>query len=328
LRDKSPRVVITDAEYPSHEPELAVLSKLKVKLVKFNCKTEDDVIRNCMDADALLNQYAPITRRVIENLRNAKIIARYGVGVDNVDLEAATQKGIFVTNVIYDICDVADHTIALMLSLVRKIPSVLRNVKNYQWDWKVYEPISRIKDLKVGVVGFGRVGREVAKRITSFGATVVGYDPYVQPEIFKKMKVEKIDFHKLLKESDVVTLHTMLTEETHHLIGVSELREMKKKAVLINVSRGPVIDEEALCTALREKWIAGAALDVLEREPPEKNNPLLELDNVIVTPHMAWYSTGSLLEIQTKAAEEVARVLCQETPVNLVNKGVLKQINE
>lgn len=320
-------VAITDAEYPSHEPELEVLSKLNVELIKYDCKTEDDVIKNCKYADAILNQYAPITRRVIGNLVNAKVIVRYGIGVDNIDVDAATERGIFVANVVYDISDVADHTVALMLLLVRKILRAFEGVKSGVWDWKKLQPIPSFKNLTVGIIGFGRIGQEVAKRISSFGAKIIAYDPYLQHEIFQSFKVDKTDLDDLLQYSDIVTLHVALSKDTYHLIGVNELKKMKNTAILINVSRGAVVDEKALYMALKEKWIAGAAMDVLEKEPPQTDNPLIHLDNVIITPHMAWYSTSSLLEIQKKAAEEVLRVLSGQIPVNLVNKEVLKKIN-
>ncbi len=318
------KVAITDADYTSHEPEHEVLSKLNVDMVKFQCKTEDDIIKNCRDADALLNQYAPITRRVIENLKNVKVIARYGIGVDNIDLKAATEKGIYVTNVIYDICDVADHTVALMLSMIRKIPWANQNVKDGSWDWKMLQPVIRVKGRTVGIIGFGRVGREVAARLKGFGTNVIASDPYLPLEVFEKNRVRKVDLETIFKESDIITLHVALTDETRHMIGRDHLRQMKKTAILINASRGAVIDEEALYVALKKRWISGAALDVMKKEPPERDNPILSLGNVIVTPHMAWYSTESVREIQRKAAEEIARALSGRIPINLVNKEVLK----
>jgi len=318
------KVAITDAEYASHEPEREALSKLNVDLVKFQCKTEDDVIKNCGDADGLLNQYAPITRKVIENLKNVKVIARYGIGVDNVDLKAATERGVYVANVIYDIYDVADHAVTLMLSLTRKIPWANQNVKSGIWDWKPFQPINRIKGMTVGIIGFGRIGREVAMRVKGFGVNVVAYDPYLPLEVFEKEKVRKADLDTIFKESDIITLHVALSAETRHMIGKDQLRKMKKSTILVNASRGAVVDEKALYIALKEGWIAGAALDVMEKEPPEKDNPLLKLDNVIITPHMAWYSTASLTEIQRKAAEQVAMALNGRIPTNLVNKDVLK----
>jgi D-3-phosphoglycerate dehydrogenase len=321
------KVVITDSDYGSHEIEEEVLSSIGADLVKFQCKTEDDIIRCCSDADGLLNQYAPITRRVIENLQRARIIVRYGVGVDNIDIKAATERGIFVANVIYDITDVADHTLSLILSLSRKIIWADRNVKENRWDWKSVQPISRLKDKTVGIIGFGRIGRKVAQRLKGFEVKILSYDPYVPEEIFREYGVEKVDFETLIKESDIITVHTPLTDETRHMIGEKELRSMKREAILINVSRGGIIDEKALYKALKERWISGAGLDVLEVEPPSKDNPLLRLDNVIITPHMAWYSNKSLDEIRRKAAEEVARALSGQIPMNLVNRDMLKKLN-
>lgn len=324
LGERRYRVAITDSEYGSHEPEWAVLSKLDVELVKFQCRTEDDVIKNCRDADALLNQYAPITRKVIDHLERAKVIARYGIGVDNIDLKAATEKGIFVANVVYEIYDVADHTVGLILSLVRKIPWASQSTRLGEWDWKKFQPVMRLRGKTVGIVGFGRVGREVAERICGFGVEVIAYDPYLPLKVFQERHVEKVDMETLLKRSDIITVHVALTEKTRHMIGRDELRKMKKTAILVNASRGAVIDEAALYTALREKWVASAGLDVLEREPLTRDNPLLGLDNVVITPHMAWYSIDSLTEIQRRAAEEVARVLRGQPPKSLVNREVLK----
>jgi len=321
------KVVITDSDYGSHEIEEEILFSVGADLVKFQCKTEDDIIRCCSDADGLLNQYAPITRRVIENLQRVRIIVRYGVGVDNIDIKAATERGIFVANVIYDITDVADHTLSLILSLSRKIIWADRNVKENRWDWKSVQPISRLKDKTVGIIGFGRIGRKVAQRLKGFEVKILSYDPYVPEEIFREYGVEKVDFETLIKESDIITVHTPLTDETRRMIGEKELRSMKREAILINVSRGGIIDEKALYKALKERWISGAGLDVLEVEPPSKDNPLLRLDNVIITPHMAWYSNKSLDEIRRKAAEEVARALSGQIPMNLVNRDVLKKLN-
>jgi D-3-phosphoglycerate dehydrogenase len=321
------RVAITDADYESHEPERKVLSKLNVELVKFQCGTEGEVIKNCWDADALLNQYAPITRRVIERLKNARIVVRYGIGVDNIDLKAATERGIFVANVIYETCDVADHTVALILTLARKIPWVNQKVKEGRWDWREVQPVERIKGKTVGIIGFGRIGREVASRMKAFKTEIIAYDPYVPPETFEKKHVKKVDLETLLSISDIIVIHVPLSKETHHLINEKRLSLMKKTALLVNTSRGPVVEEAALYKALKEGWLTAAALDVLEKEPPEKDNPLLRLKNVLITPHMAWYSTSSLTEIQTKAAEEVARVLSGHSPRNLVNKDVLNRLN-
>lgn len=319
------KVAITDSRYESHEIEREILSKIGAELLEFQCKTEEEVIKYCSDADGLLNHYAPITKRVIENLKNVKIIVRYGIGIDNVDLKAATENGIMVANVIYDVTDVADHTLSLILSLIRKIPWVYESTKRGEWSWRKFQPILRLKGKTVGIIGFGRIGRKVAQRLRGFEVKLIAYDPYQPPQVFKENMVESVDLDTLLKESDLITIHVPLTKETYHLIGEDELRKMKSHVLLVNTSRGSVIDEKALYKALKNRWISGAGLDVLENEPLRKDNPLLELENVIITPHMAWYSTSSITEIQRKAAEQVAKALIGEIPENLVNREVLKR---
>ena len=318
------KVAITDSDYEDHDIEEKILSSIGADLIKFQCKTEDDVIKYCKDADGLLNQYAPITKRVIENLQKTKIIVRYGVGVDNIDVEAATKKGILVANVTYDITDVADHAVSLILSLIRKIPWADRKVKKNIWDWKNMRPISRLKGKTVGIIGLGRIGRKVAQRLKGFEVKIIAYDPYASMEVFNKYGVKRVDFENLISEADIITIHTPLTNETRHMIGEKEFKSMKRNAIIVNTSRGGVVDEKALYKALKEKWVAGAGLDVMEKEPPEKDNLILKLDNVIVTPHMAWYSENSFNEVRKIAAEEVARALTGRTPINLVNKNVFK----
>jgi len=320
------KVVITDAEYPSFAVEKKVLSPLNVDLVKCQCFTEEELIRTCRDADALLNQYAKITPRVIENLDHVKIIARYGIGVDNVDLDAATKKNILVTNVVYDICDVADHTIMLILALTRKIFRVEESIKRIEWDWKKFHPITRIKGKTIGIIGLGRVGRQVAKRIRGFDANLLVCDPYIPVDVFKTYNAKRVDHETLLKESDIVTVHVPLNDETRHMISTNQLKKMKKTAILINCARGGIVDEKALYKALLGKEIAGAGLDVLEQEPIRKDNPLLDLDNVIITPHMGWYSEDAVDEVQRIAAEQVLQCLQGKVPTNLVNKDVIKNL--
>jgi D-3-phosphoglycerate dehydrogenase len=324
MQSKKFKVVITDAEYPSFEAEKKVFSALNVDLVKCQSTTEEDLIRNCHDADALLNQYAKITPHVIENLDHVKIIARYGIGVDNVDLKAATKKNIFVTNVVYDICDVADHTIMLMLALTRKIFNVKESIQKGEWDWKRFHPISRIKSKTVGIIGLGRVGRQVARRLRGFDAYLVACDPYIPADVFTTYHAKQVNLKTLLKESDIVTLHVPLTAETRDIISAKELKLMKKTAILINAARGGIVNEKALCEALKDKAIAGTGLDVLEHEPISRDNPLLQYENVIITPHMGWYSEDTVNEVQRIAAEQVLQCLQGKIPTNLVNKDVIK----
>ena len=320
------KVIITDAEYPSFDTEKKVLSKLNVELTKFHCRTEEEIIRKCKDADALLNQYAKITANVIENLKHVKIIARYGIGVDNVNLDAATKKGVFVTNVVYDICDVADHTITLMLALTRKLFFVDKSIKNLEWDWKKFHPIPRIKGKTIGIIGLGRVGRQVTKRLQGFDVHILACDPYIPPDVFTTYHAKQVDLNTLLEHSDIVTVHVPLTDETRHVISSDQLKKMKKKAILINAARGGIVDEKALVNALEKKEIAGAGLDVLEQEPIQKDHPLLRFDNVIITPHMGWYSEDTVDEVQRIAAEQVLQCLQGKIPTNLVNKDVIKNL--
>jgi len=326
MLQKKFKVVITDAEYPSFEIEKKILSQCNVNLVKCQFTTEEELIRTCRDADALLNQYTKITSHVIENLDFVKIIARYGIGVDNVDLDAATKKNIFVTNVVYDICDVADHTIMLMLALNRKLFLVEKSVKKFEWDWKKFHPIPRIKGKTVGIIGLGRVGRQVARRLQGFDVNLLACDPYIPTDVFKTYNAKQVDHTTLLEQSDIVTIHVPLNKETRDMISTKQLKKMKKKAIIINAARGGIIDEKALWNALKKKEIAGVGLDVLEQEPIQKDNQFLHSDNVIITPHMGWYSEDTIDEVQRIAAEQVLQCLQGGVPSNLVNKEVMKHM--
>ena len=319
------RVVITDASFPTIEPERLVFSRIGANVTKYDCKSEDDVIEVGGNADALLVQYAPITERVIGGLEKVRVIARYGIGVDNIDLDAATRKGIQVVNVVYEIFDVADHTVAMLLAMGRRIRFMSEAIRAMRWDWKEFQPIMRLKGSKAGIIGFGRVGKEVARRLNAFGMVLLGYDPFVSGEVFGAMHVKKVELGELLRKSDYITVNAALTKENVHMIDETQLRTMKKGAFIINTARGPLINEPALVRALREGWIAGAALDVLEKEPPAPDNPLLRMDNVIISPHAAWYSQSSVLEIQTMCAEDVAKALVGREPINLVNREVLSK---
>ena len=272
-----------------------------------------------------MNQYAKITPNVIKNLDHVKIIARYGIGVDNIDLDAASKKNIFVTNVVYDICDVADHTIMLMLTLTRKLFFVDKSIKKFEWDWKKFHPITRIKGKTVGIIGLGRVGRQVAKRLIGFDVNLLAYDPYIPVDVFQTYNAKKVDYTTLLEQSDIITVHVPLNKETRNMISINQLKKMKKKAILINAARGGIVDEKALYKALMKKDITGVGLDVLEEEPIQKDNHLLYFDNVIITPHMGWYSEDTVDEVQRIAAEQVLQCLEGKIPANLVNKDVLKK---
>ena len=323
MSNKGPKIVITDCDHPSVEIERAILSEIDPELILANCNTEDEVIEVAKDADGIINQYAPITRRVIESLKRCKVIARYGVGVDNIDVEAATEHKIIVANVPdYCVDEVSTHTIALMLACARGITLLDRKIRDKKWDFTLAKPLFRTKGKTLGLFGLGRIARMVAQKASGFGFRIIAYDPYVS-KVDGGIKLVK--FSQLLSDSDFVSIHVPLTAETRHSFGKNELKVMKKTAYLINTSRGPVINEKDLYIGLKEKWIAGAALDVMEKEPPDWENLLLKLDNLIITPHISFYSEESYVELKTKTADAVHSVLKGELPRAMVNPQVIKR---
>jgi D-3-phosphoglycerate dehydrogenase len=296
-----------------------------VELRPQQCRSEDEIIALAQQADAVLNCYAKMTARVIEALKRCRIIARYGIGVDNVDLAAASKAGILVTNVPdYCIDEVSDHALALLLALARRIAAADGAVKAGAWDVVAHAGIRRLRGQTLGLLGFGKVGRALASKVQSLGMKVLAYDPYLQPELITRNGAEAISLDRLLAEADAISIHVPLSPETRKLIGQRELARMKPAAFLINTSRGGIVDEEALAVALKEGRLGGAALDVLSVEPPPPDHPLRQAPNIILTPHLAFYSRESVIELQTKAAEEVARALKGEHPRSPVNSEVLR----
>jgi D-3-phosphoglycerate dehydrogenase len=317
-------VAVTDYVFPSLEPEQRVLAPLGVDLRSAQCKSEEEIITLAKDADAILNCYAKMTTRVIENLSRCKIIARYGIGVDNVDLIAATRAGILVTNVPdYCIDEVSDHALALLLTLARHIVAADRAVKAGAWDVVAHAEIHRLRGQTLGLLGFGKIARALASKVKPLGMKVLAYDPYVEAKLIAREEAEAVSLDRLLVEADVISIHVPLSPETRNLIGESELARMKPTAFVINTSRGGIVDEQALAKALTAKRLGGAALDVLSVEPPPSDHPLRQAPNVILTPHLGFYSRESVVELQTKAAEEVARALKGELPRSPINREVL-----
>lgn len=322
------KVVVTDYEYATLKYEEEVLKNVGATLIPAQCKTEDELIAACKDAHGLLNQYAPLTRRVIENLEQCKVIGRYGVGVNTVDLEAATEKGICVVNVPdYCVDEVSDHAFALLLGCARKVVQLNNSIKAGTWDYKICKPINRLRGQKLGIVGFGRIPRALAEKAKPFGFELLVYDPFLTQSDVDSYGAVLVSLDELMANSDFVSVHAPLTPETHHLIGDHELRLMKPSAFILNTARGPVIDEKALIKVLQDGRIAGAGLDVLEEEPAHQDNPLLSMDNVILNPHVGWYSEQAEIELKTKAAQGVAEVLQGFLPKNLVNKQVKTKLN-
>jgi D-3-phosphoglycerate dehydrogenase len=317
-------VAVTDYVFSSFEPERAVLRPLRVELRPRQCRSEDEIIELARDADAVLNCYAKMPARVIQNLGRCRIIARYGIGVDNVDLAAATAAKILVTNVPdYCIDEVSDHALALLLALARRIAAADAAVKAGAWDVGAHAGIRRLRGRTLGLLGFGKIARALASKAQPLGMKVIVHDPYLAPEEIARHGAEAAGLETLLAQADAVSIHVPLSPETRNLIGERELKRMKPAAFLINTSRGGIVDEEALAAALNENRLGGAALDVLGIEPPPADHPLRRAPNIILTPHLAFYSRESVIELQTKAAEEVARALKGEPPRSPVNREVL-----
>jgi D-3-phosphoglycerate dehydrogenase len=317
-------VAITDYVFPSLEPERAVLEPLGVELRPRQCRSEEEIIALAQDAEAVLNCYAKMTARVIEHLNRCKIIARYGIGVDNVDLAAASKARILVTNVPdYCVDEVSDHALALLLALARRITAADGAVKAGTWEVVAHAGIRRLRGQTLGLLGFGKIAKAVASKVQPLGMKVLVYDPYLEAELISRYGAEAVSLDRLLAEADAISIHVPLSPETRNLIGERELALMKSAAFLINASRGGIVDEYALAAALKEGQLGGAALDVLSVEPPPADHPLRQAPNIILTPHLAFYSRESVIELQTKAAEEVARALKGEPPRSPVNPEVL-----
>jgi len=318
------KVLITDPYHKNFHIEKEILAEINAVVKVCHCKTEEDVIRLGSEMDGLLVSYVPIGKKVINNLHKCKVIVKYSVGLDNIDLEAATQKKIYVANVPrYCVEEVSTHTIALWLNLVRKISKYNQLVKKGFWDPLVGDPIFRIENKVFGIIGFGNIGKRVAEKIRPFGLTILVYDPLVNNVLISKYGGKKVGLKTLLHESDYISLHCPLNKYTKHLIDFKEIEIMKKGVFIINTSRGEIINQKALYKALKNGKISGAALDVLEKDPPSLND-IINIDNLIYTPHVAWNSIEAEAELRKSAAQEVKRVLKGEKPLSLVNKEVLK----
>ncbi len=317
-------VVITDCDHETVDPELRVLGEAGVSVRVAQCRTSGDVVAQARSAQVLINQYAPIDATVLAALEGCRAVVRYGVGVDNVDVQAATRAGVWVVNVPdYGVEEVADHTLALLLALLRQIPRLDRDVRAGGWHYQVARPLHRLSGLTVGVVGYGRIGSAFARRVAALGMAVVVCDLVdCTGRLGEGMRQAPLD--ELLAVSDAVSLHLPLNPSTHHLLGGAELARMKRGARLVNTARGGLVDADALLAALEDGALAGAALDVRETEPPPAADALVRADNVVTTPHAAWYSEESYLALKTEVAREAVRVVRGERPRSPVNTPVLE----
>ncbi|HEX6540398.1 MAG TPA: C-terminal binding protein [Ktedonobacterales bacterium] len=317
-------IAITDHVFHGVEPERAAAEALGAELRVGQCRTPEEVLALTHDADAILNCYAPMPTNVIDALEHCKIIARYGIGVDTVDLVAATRKGIAVTNVPeYCVDEVSDHALALLLAWARKVVVANRAIRAGSWQLADVAPIHRLRGQTLGLVGLGKIALRLAGKAQALGLRVIGTDPYVSAERVAPLNIALLPLDDVLAESDFVSLHAPLTSETRGMLNADAFAKMKPTALIINTARGPLIDDGALRDALSSGKIAAAALDVTPLEPLPADSPLRTLDNVILTPHIAYYSEESLRDLQQEAVDEVTRALRGEPQKSLVNREVL-----
>ena len=323
------KVLITDHVWPSTDPERAVLEAGGASVIVAPSGEEATLMELARDADAIMTCFAQVTENVVRAAEQCVVIGRFGVGVDNIAVSAATELGIAVTYVPdYCVDEVSDHVIALLHAWNRKIALFDRSVKEHGWG---SQPLTmrmmRLRGKTIGIVGFGRIGQAVAVKARAFGLNILAADPVVPSKTVEDLGGRLVDLPVLLAESDFVSLHTPLTDATRDLIGREELATMKPDAFLINAARGPLVDEVALYEALTGNVIAGAGLDVMVDNTPPHDHPLLSLDNIIITPHVAFFSQESTLELEQRAAAEVVSVMHGQMPDNLVNSAVLDHPN-
>ncbi len=316
------KVVLTDYVWEALDVEHEILDDL-ADIVPIQVTDPEQFFPEAADCDALLNTYAgPITAEIMARMPNCRVIARYGIGVDTIDLDAATKAGIIVTNnPTYCIEEVAEHTIAMLLTAARKVAFYDRLVRQGRWEVPPGKPLFRLAGSTVGLVGYGNIARRVATAAAGLQMRVLFFDPFVDSGQFDTPG-DKVDLPELLQESDFVCVHAPLLPQTRHMISADAFAQMKKTAVLVNCSRGPIVDTDALVKALDEKSIAGCALDTTDPEPLTADHPLRERDNVIINPHVAWYSEQAMAGLQAGAPGEVRLVLQGEWPKNVVNKAV------
>lgn len=315
------KAVITDHGFKDVTQERRILEEAGCDLSEAQCKTPAEVIEAARGADALLVQWAPVTAEVIETLDTCKIIVRYGIGVDNVALEAAKAKGIIVCNVPdYCIDEVADHSVAMALSLGRQLTQLDQRLRDGVWKMLPVSPMPAFREMTFATAGFGRIARAVLERARPFGFRLAAYDPFVAASEFDNFGVQQLNLDELFAQADILSLHLPLTPQTQHLVDAARLKTMKPHAIVVNTARGPLIDTVAMAQALREKQIAFAGLDVFEPEPLPDDHPLRGCDNALLTSHIAWYSESSVPKLQRMVAEEVMRGLRGETVRNQVNR--------
>ncbi len=316
-----PTVAVTDFTFPALDIEEAILEPLGAELVSGQCRTPDALIPLVSQADAVITQFAPVKAEVIAAMQRARVIVRYGVGVDNVDLDAARSKGIPVCNVPdYCVDEVADHTLAFLLATTRQVVTNCLHIRDGKWGLATpLDQMRCLRDMTVGIVGFGRIGREVAARLAPFKCRRLVFDPLIPEDIVLGARCEAVSLDELLAQSDVVTLHCPSTPQTRRLLNAGRIAQLKRGAIVINVARGDLIETPALVTALQEGHIGAAAIDVCDPEPIPLDSPLRFLPNVIAGSHIASASVKASRTLRETAAQIAAAALRGEPLPNVVN---------
>jgi D-3-phosphoglycerate dehydrogenase len=303
-------VVITDWGFPNIDTERSMLEGRGCQVLGYQCRTEDEVVEVVADADLVISQWAPIRERAISAMKKARAIVRYGIGLDNIDVVAARAQGITVRN-IPDYCldEVADHTLALLLALQRQVVTVWSRVQSAKWINQPPLELPPLAECTLGLIGFGHIAQRVARRAKAFGTAVIACDPYQPDETFTASEVRGVPLQELYSRSDLISLHCPLVEQTRHMISRDSLAQMHPHTLLVNTSRGGLVATDDLLRALQDEVIAGAALDVVEEEPLPASAPILKAPNIIVTSHIAWYSSKSIGRLQRRVAEEALSIL-------------------
>lgn len=322
-----PKVLIADSDFGDTAIERKIVEDAGMELAAAQCKGEQEVIDAAKDANGIITQYSEIRARAIKALPRLQVIARYGTGFDVVDVAAATRMGVQVTHAPNDWCadEVADHAVAMLLALIRKVDVYNRQTRAGVWHWNSGRPIRRIQGSILGLLSFGAISRRIAARMAAFEAKVHAHDPFQRDEDIRARGAVPVSFDELISTSDYLVIQAPLTEQTVGLIGENEFKRMKPSALLINTARGPIVEDQALYRALRDRTIAGAGVDDIEEEPAKRRdwkpqNPLFTLDNILISPHAAYYSEQSMVRIREIAATEAVRVLRGEAPRYPVNR--------
>jgi len=318
-------VLVTDYTWSSTDPEAQVLEKVGAKLLVAETGSEEELIKLVPRADAILTCFAQVTPKVVRAGEKLQVIGRYGIGVDNIAVDEATRRGIPVTNVpAYCLDEVSEHALAFIFALARHVCNYDTAVRTGNWELKTGMPMFRMNGQTLGILGFGKIGQTLGAKARGLGMKLIAHDPFLPESVFQQHHAEAVSLGDLFARADYISVHMPLTPETRHMVNRDLLRKMKPTSFIVNTSRGGVIDQSALLLALQEGWIAGAGLDVFEPERLPANHPLLHAPNLLTTPHVAFYSEESVVELEIKAAQNVADILAGRRPAAVVNPQVLE----